>query len=284
MTAGTASTCGFHPAVAALALSMIEDRLRDGRLRISEEMVPVCARCHHLTGSGSHRCNRCGHPESLARTGRHLIADRDPDTRLLTEHDLYAGRRRPPAHVQTIAGHVPARLILSRTRDHGIDLEALGLTGLVLDPRVGLHVTALAAAHTADAPNVAMTLTASALANIAAHGHLFTHHGDLRLRYAIHGKVPYSDLAALHAAEAGERAEDWRGFAAWFLPLVALKDKNDVHPGQLSALLTYYRRAHRARPHHATPQHLAVVREQILSGETTWIINRDLLAAAMPAG
>lgn len=112
---------------------------------------------------------------------------------MLACDDFHAHRARPPGHLLTIAQNVPERLILSRTRDHGISLAPLGLDGLVLDPRAGVHIAVLAAAAQAGAGQPVMTVTENAAANVAAYGALFGRHNGTRLRYALHGRIPYDD-------------------------------------------------------------------------------------------
>ncbi|OEJ21476.1 hypothetical protein AS594_38660 [Streptomyces agglomeratus] len=80
-----------------------------------------------------------------------MVWDRPPGTPVLARDDFHAPQARVPGHLLTIAHNVPKRLILSRTRDHGISLAPLGLNGLVLDPRTGVHIAVLAAAARSNA-------------------------------------------------------------------------------------------------------------------------------------
>ena len=64
----------------------------------------------------------------------------------------------PPSHLPAIADNTPSRLILSRTRDHGIDLSPLGLPGLVLDPRAGVHSAVLSTASASPSSHVHLGL------------------------------------------------------------------------------------------------------------------------------
>ena len=221
---------GWHPAggtatdaddaVERLALAMLEQRLATGMLTISRERVQVCARCAHMTGTGGHACRSCGHAVSRPHTARHLVAERDPALPLLSPASVYASKRRLPAHLWNIAGNAPPRLILSRTREYGIDLRTLGLIDLVLDPRVGIHVAVLAAARRQDVDTAVMTTTGNAAANIAAYGQHFTEHDGLRLLYALHGHVPYDEAARPRGGHvaSGIGIEARTLFETWFLP------------------------------------------------------------------
>ncbi|GAA3487620.1 hypothetical protein [Streptomyces cremeus] len=138
---------------------------------------------------------------------------------MLTRDDVHAAGARPPAHLLNTAHDVPPLLVLSRTRGHGVSLKTLGLEGMALDPRAGLHVTVLAAAAERGATRPVMTVTENAAAHVAAYGTLFRHHGDTRMRYLLHGRVPYEATAQdrlydLHQAHAVREL-----FTGWYLPL-----------------------------------------------------------------
>jgi hypothetical protein len=219
----------------------------------------------------------------------HLIIDRGGQPALDFEH-VYAPRRRPPLHLRNIAGNTPDRLILSRTRSLGIDLSPIGLPGLVLDPRVGLHITVLAVASRLGASVTVMTATQSAVANIAAYGRSFLDHEGARLQYGLHGRVPYEHLGGLGETYHVLRldAQALTGFERWFLPLVSLKDRNGIHATQLPALLKYYRRALPARGlGHSASQNdadqLEALRAAIRHGETDWLMRKPALTAALRA-
>ncbi|WP_257136970.1 hypothetical protein [Streptomyces sp. gb14] len=147
------------PAVADLALKMTERLLQEGVLAVAPVAVRLCTRCDHMTGTVAHDCRACGHRVSRSLTRRLLVWDRPPGTPVVARDDLHARRAKPPGHLLTIAQNVPQRLILSRTRDHGISLAPLGLDGLVLDPRAGVHIAVLAAAALHGAERPVMTLT-----------------------------------------------------------------------------------------------------------------------------
>jgi hypothetical protein len=269
--------------VADLAISMISSGLSTGVLKISSETVQVCAKCGHMTGTGHHPCKACGHDSSRATTGHHLIAERGPGELVFDNAQVYARKRRPPLHLRSIAGNTPSRLILSRTRDHGINLGPLGLRGLVLDPRVGIHVAVLAVAHQRQADVAVMTITQNAAANVAAYGRHFTHHGGLRLLYGLHGHVPYHQLAGLRTTYKAYRVgtEARTAFETWFLPLCSLKEKNGLRSDQLPALFRHFHRAYLARTEEPDQDVRQAVRQSIREGDTDWIMSKTALATAM---
>lgn len=262
--------------VAALALEMIEARLAAGDLKIDLLTVRVCVRCSHLTGAGDRACRACEHPVTRPHRARHLIAERGPAGAVLSAEDFSAHARRQPAHLRQIAGNVPSTLILSRTRDHGIGLGPIGLEGLVLDPRVGVHVTVLAAGRARQDESTVMTTTANAAANIAAYGRHFRRYQGCRLRYALHGHLPYQQLSDLHTAYAAHHLDAAARalFETWFLPLVALKEKSGVPADQLPALLKHFHRSRLRGPSERAEVVLAGLRGRIRVGDTDWISSR----------
>jgi hypothetical protein len=140
---------------------------------------------------------------------------------VLERDDFHAAGARTPAYLLNIAHNLPPVLVLSRTRDHGVSLASLGLQGMVLDPRAGLHVAVLAAAAERGAVRPVMTVTENAAANVAAYGAPFRAWGAMRLRYALHGRIPY-DAAANGRLYEVHRAQALRElFTGWYLPLCA---------------------------------------------------------------
>lgn len=271
-------------AVADLATEMITRRLADGSLTICQETVRECSRCGHMTGTGQHPCKACGHLISRARTAAHLVAVRGAGQPALDFAHIYAHRRRPPPHLRDIAANTPPRLILSRTRDYGIDLGRVGLPGLVLDPRAGVHIAVLAVASRFRADVAVMTTTQNAAANVAAYGHHFTEHDGLRLLYALHGRVPYHHFADLQDAyhAYGIDSKTRAVFEGWFLPLFSLKEKNGVQVSQIPALLRYFRKAFLASTQESGHDHLLEsIRQSIRDGDTDWVMRKSALAAAM---
>lgn len=270
--------------VANLAMEMIARRLGDGSLAISHETMQECVRCGHMGGLGQHRCKACGGASFRPRTAAHLVADRKAGQPALDFANIYARRRRPPLHLRDIAANVPSRLILSRTRDHGIDLGPIGLRGLVLDPRAGIHITAHAVAASLRFPVAVMTTTQNAAANIAAYGHIFTHNDDTRLLYALHGRVPYQQISSARAVCHAYRIPDTVQalFETWFLPLFALKEPNGIDHSQMGALMKYFWKAYllsvREQDHDGLRES---VRDSIEVGNVDWIMNKAALAAAM---
>jgi RNA polymerase subunit RPABC4/transcription elongation factor Spt4 len=257
--------------VADTALQIIDNGLVSGELCIREEAVTVCTNCGHMTGHNATMCKACGRTGTRSKTGKQLIAVRDPSRPVLDRDDIHAVARRQPVGVQCNASHVPARLLLSRTRHHGISLAPFGLKGLVLDPRAGLHATVVAAARAADAQHAVMTITDNALINIAAYGQAFRHLNETHLKYALHGRIPYPQLDA---------APDPL-ITRWFLPLAALDLKSGVNAVQFSALLVYLRRTIKLTPAVPSPDALAEIRRRIALGDTKWITSRHLLAQAI---
>lgn len=272
------------PSVAALALEVTERLLRKGALAVVPTAVHLCARCGHMTGTVAHACRACGHQRSRPHTRRLLVWDRPPDTPVLARDDFHAHQARPPGHLLTIAGNVPERLILSRTRDHGISLAPLGLDGLVLDPRAGLHIAVLAAAARHGAGQPVMTLTENAAANVAAYGALFRRHNGTRLRYALHGRIPYDDTAALQRlCEVHRVSPALRElFLAWFLPLCSLHLRAGITAAQLPSLLKFWRRAHLARPDTPGSDALAELRRSVAAGDMRWVMDVRTLSLSIP--
>jgi hypothetical protein len=245
------------PAVVDTALRFVENGLVSGELSIQEETVPVCSHCGHMTGHSVSECRVCGNTATQPKTGKHLVA-------------VYAVRRQP-IHLQHTAGQVPARLLLSRTRDYGISLEPLGLAGFVLDPRAGLHATVMTAARIARAEQAVMPVTENARTNIAAYGQPFCQIDGIRLKYALHGRIPFPEIDG----EPDPLA------VRWFLPLVSLDFKSGITPAQLPALLLHLHRARCTAPAEPDGSALAEVRRRIAQGDMKWITNRELLSHAL---
>ncbi|MFD5557806.1 hypothetical protein ACFWIA_28695 [Streptomyces sp. NPDC127068] len=272
------------PVVAALALKMTERLLQDGVLTLTPVAVHLCTRCGHMTGTVAHACRACGHQGSRPHTRRLLVWDRSPGTPVLARDDFHAHQAKPPGHLLTIAQNVPERLILSRTREHGISLAPLGLDGLVLDPRVGVHIAVLAAAARLGVGQPVMTVTENAAANVAAYGAPFRRRDGTRLRYALHGRIPYDDTASLqrlcevHRVSPAQREL----FLAWFLPLCSLHIRAGITAAQLPALLKFWRRAHLARPETPGSDGLAELRRRVAAGDIRWVMDVTTLSRAIP--
>ncbi|NDL60229.1 hypothetical protein [Phytoactinopolyspora mesophila] len=273
------------PEVAVLALELIEENLRTGTVTISRETVPTCRVCGHMTGQGTRTCNACGCTDIRDRVARHLIAKVARDRPVLDRADIHSSHRAHPKHLQNTAANVASRLFISRTRDHGIDLSPLGLPRLVLDPRVGVHATVLAAAHRLNANTAVMTITQNAANHIAAHGQHFRKYRETRLKYALHGHLPYDYTAILQPVYAAYRATaaTRRTFETWFLPLFSLKEKGGTRPGLLPQLFKHFMRAYMSRPSHADPFELASIHEAVAVGETDWLTRRRLLGTVLAA-
>ncbi|MFE7330871.1 hypothetical protein ACFU8W_39240 [Streptomyces sp. NPDC057565] len=203
---------------------------------------------------------------------------------MLARDDFHAHRARPPGHLLTIAQNVPQRLILSRTRDRGISLAPLGLDNLVLDPRAGVHIAVLAAAARSNAGQPVMTVTENAAANVAAYGALFRRDNGTWLRYALHGRIPYDDTAALQRlCEVHRVSPALRElFLTWFLPLCSLHIRAGITAAQLPGLLKFWRRAHLARPDIPGSDVLAELRHRVAAGDMRWVMDVRTLPRAIP--
>lgn len=269
--------------VVATALAMVEHGLAVGDLAVETIETRVCAACGHLAGLADRPCRACGHQTTRPDRARHLLARRRPGAQLVDAGDFHAHARRAPAHLLSVASNVPEVLLLSRTRDHGIGLEPVGLPGLVLDPRAGLHAVVLAVAAERGGPElVVMTTTENAAANIAAYGACFRAHQGVRLRYGLHGRIPYERVGTLDPAyrALGLDAAARERFEDWFLPLASWHHKNGIGPGQLLALLRLFHRA-RSAPRPVAGDGVAALRAQVVAGDTRWLTDKTLLAAAI---
>ncbi|WP_306369512.1 hypothetical protein [Nocardiopsis sp. CC223A] len=269
--------------VGALALEMIDAGLTRGSLRIERTTVRECTACGHMIGAVADRCTACGGTRLCDRQARHLVHG-TAEGRLSLSELLHGHHRRRPRHLEAMTGQAPRRLLLSRTRSHGIRLDPFGLDGLVLDPRTGVHVAVLSAARSIGTPEAIMTTTTHALAHIAAHGVGFTSWEGHRLRYTLHGRIPYDTLSSLERPYAFHRTTDRerRMFETRFLPLVAWHNKNRTDPRRLPPLLKYFLKVHRSRPAPEGSERLGRVREEILRGGTSWVMDKHLLASALP--
>lgn len=236
-----------------------------------------------MTGHGAGDCKACGCPRISLSTSKHLVAEHPEGQPALDRADIHASRRRQPLHLQSTSSNVPRRLILSRTRNHGIDLSPLGLAGFVLDPRVGLHMTVLAVARRSEARRAVMLTTENAANHIAAYGRLFREHDGTRLQYAIHGHAPYDELAAtlrttyeIYRASPTART----AFETWFLPLVTLKEKTGVPSVQLPALFKHFIRTYLANPA-SVEEDVQGLRTAIMEGDPAWVMSKNYLATAL---
>lgn len=267
------------PEVAELALSTVERQLATDRMTISNETMLFCKRCGHMAGSfSSSMCKACGGRDLRTRRKRLLTA---PIGKLAIQ-DLYG--RANEGRVRAITGEAPSRLVLSRTRDYGISLDALGLPGLVLDPRAGIHVTALAVARRWRAKTAVLLLTPNAAVNIQAYGHPFRRDEPIRLLYGLHGRIPTLNVEQTRVL--GEQVEARRStverFLQWFLPLLALKHVQGIKETQLPPLLRYFKKtlwSSQTVKHRAA--NIERVREAVAAGQPEWITDKALLASVL---
>ncbi|MFB7327828.1 hypothetical protein [Streptomyces sp. NPDC056190] len=116
------------------------------------------------------------------------------------------------------------------------------------------------------------------------HGPLFHRHNGTRLRYALHGRIPYDDTAMLqrlcevHRVSPALREQ----FLAWFLPLCSLHLRSGITPAQLPALLKFWRRAHLARPDTLGSGVPAELPRRIGAGDMRWVMDVRTLSRAIP--
>ncbi|MFE6129728.1 hypothetical protein ACFQ6Q_15885 [Streptomyces sp. NPDC056437] len=273
------------PSVAALALKMVGHLLEHGTLAITPVDVRLCSRCAHMTGVVAHQeCRACGHDQTLPARRQLLVFDRPAGQPALERDDFLAAGSRPPTHLLNIAQNTPPRLVLSRTRDHGVSLTPLGLDSLVLDPRAGLHAAVLTAAAGHGAEQPAMTVTENAAANIAAYGLPFRRHGTARLRYALHGRIPYDTAPLQRLYEVHRVAPPLQElFVTWFLPLASLRERAGIDPARLPSLLKFCRRSYLARPATPASEVLDELRCQVEAGDMRWVMDARALAHAIAA-
>ncbi|MEU9706772.1 hypothetical protein [Streptomyces sp. NPDC047981] len=269
------------PEVTRLAHDMIRDRLEAGILSVERTATVVCSSCAHMAGIASHGCKACGSTELTERRVPQLTARRPAGAPVLGPDDVH-GRRL--AHLENIARNVPDQLVLSRTRAHGISLAPFELPGMVLDPRAALHIAVLAAAQQQGAERALMLATETAAAHVAAYGLPFRSHRDIRLGYAVHGKVPYGDpllgrLYEVHRLGDAQRAV----FEEWFLPLYALRERGGIHPGKLPALVKFFRKISLAPPGLEAEGGASEVRRAVRSGDMGWLMDARTVTHLLPA-
>ncbi|WP_234466930.1 MULTISPECIES: hypothetical protein [unclassified Streptomyces] len=268
--------------VACLAREMTRGLLADGTLTVRDLPVRLCTRCGYMAGAGTARdCRSCGHGGARVARRPLLVFDRTEHGPVLGRDDVHAAGARLPSHLFTIAHHAPQLLVLSRTRDRGVDLAPLGLEGMVLDPRAGLHVAVLAAAREFGAVRPVMTVTENAAANVAAYGAPFRRHGPMRLRYALHGKIPYETAVSdrLYEVHRAQAVKDL--FTDWYLPLCAARERAGISAVRIPALLKLLRRAHLARPTTPPGDLLADLRHRVAAGDMRWVTDVRALACAL---
>jgi hypothetical protein len=152
---------------------------------------------------------------------------------------------------------------------------------MVLDPRAGLHVAVLAAAAERGAVRPVMTVTENAAANVAAYGAPFRAWGAMRLRYALHGRIPYDAAANGRLYEVHRAQALGKLFTGWYLPLCAAHERAGVSAARLPALLKFLRRAYLARPATPAGEVLAELRHRAAAGDMRWVMDARALACAL---
>ncbi len=130
-----------------------------------------------------------------------------------------------------------------------------------------------------------MTITQNAANHVAAHGQHFREHDGIRLKYALHGHLPFDDRASLEPLHAAYRVTQTikDDFEKWFLPLFSLRAKTATKPDQLVALFKHYMRAYLAQPAEVNEAVMNDVRRRVSIGDTDWITNRQSLANVIAA-
>lgn len=261
--------------VIKLGLGLIENGLSNGQLKLAKEDVRICATCAHMVGDAK-SCGACGGEGAKIASQLHLIAYRDETQPIITRGDVYAGV--DIKYLSDMAGHVPNPLVLSKTRKTGIPLETFGLKDLVLDPRAGLHVAALAAGMGPQVDVVNMLITSGVAINIAAYGQAFGATEGLRLKYALHGKAP---LDAVDRTAPEKSSSEESGFRNWFIPLYSLFSRQPIATEQIPRLRKfYYRIANLTLLQDEIQPSLSEVRSQIQAGKLRWLADKALLASA----
>ncbi|TQN32214.1 hypothetical protein FHX37_2164 [Haloactinospora alba] len=274
--AAVSTTTDADPEVRILALELISERLSTGDLVISPEDVHVCAVCGHMVGAAApYMCAACGSGRFRDEKQWHLILTRPTGWPVLDHAEVYGtGRVR---HLKTNAAHAPERLVLSRTRGHGIGLDGLGLPGLVLDPRAAVHVTTLAEGRRLGAKRIVMTATPTAIANIAAYGSPFRECAETRLLYGPHCRLP---SPAVQLADVSSEDRLRFLFRRWFLPIAALGNTTDIPNTQIPALFAYFRRAY-LRSGKTAEDGTGSLQMAIKAGEHRWVMDKEQLAEAV---
>ncbi|UQA91459.1 hypothetical protein [Streptomyces halobius] len=271
------------PQVAALALQVCQELLANGTLTLARVPVRLCLACDHMTGAADHACRACTTGAGTRPATRRLLVHDRPEGRPVLERaDFHAMRASTPAHLMNIAHNAPRRLLLSRTRAHGISLGPLGLDDMVLDPRLGLHLAVLATAAQRGEDRPVMTITQNAAAHVAAYGAPVRRRGGMQLRYALHGRIPY-DGPLLRRLYEAHRVTPWlqKQFTEWHLPLCAWRERAGITAARLPSLLKFLRRAALARPDTPADEVLAELGHSVKAGDRRWVMDARAVAHAL---
>lgn len=123
------------------AQDFIETALEKGAISILNEEFTACATCELTIAESAVSiavCSRCGNSEGLMRKEEHaLFVDLPEDRTTLFRANQQFNKSNIKQELSTLSQLHP-RLLLSRDRAQGVGLESIGLSGKVLDPRLGI--------------------------------------------------------------------------------------------------------------------------------------------------
>ncbi|WP_053163646.1 hypothetical protein [Streptomyces noursei] len=104
----------------------------------------------------------------------------------------------------------------------------------------------------------------------------------MRLRYALHGRIPYDEPALRRLFEVHRVTPQLQKlFTHWYLPLCAWHERAGIAPARLSSLLKFLRRVDLARPDIPEKQVLAELRGSVEAGDPRWVMDARVLAHAL---
>ena len=259
---------------AVAALQMIDTGLSTGKLSIEEEMVSVCLDCGHNLGR-ARICASCGSARSGEAKQKVLFSRRDEADQIVTSEDTYGSVK--TNYIDAMARHNPIKLPISKTRQIGIALDELSLEGQVLDPRVGLHVTAVVAGEKLGADTVVMLTTASVAIKALAFGVNFRKLAGTELKYGLYGRIPYSDMIEADQSTGGLTADEEAQFRNWYLPLMSLTSRETLPADQVTAYRKCFKRICRMGAS------VLEVKSQVERGSLRWITDKNAVASVRPS-
>lgn len=165
-------------------------------VEIKEESFVNCGSCDTTIAEASvdvSSCTICCKKDSLQIVSESALFVKMPDDSesLLPFHRRF-NKVNLRHEVKTLE-NIPHRLLLSRDRLAGIDLEQLGLPGKKLDPRLGIGLLALYAANKHRASSVSLTQSASTLVRTVPYLSGVIHDSDAlqvpNFSYTFHGRI-----------------------------------------------------------------------------------------------